>query len=296
MKAMPRVGLFGLLGSGNSGNDASMETVLGYLREAHPGVVVDALCGGPERVRANYGIDATPLYWYQRFEQRATGVPAAALKLAGKGIDAFPGAAWPQPGQPARLTARAHPLKSPHMALRDIIVLPDKRLRETSEPVTAVDAELRALVEDMFETMYEAPGIGLAAIQIGEPKRVVTMDLAKKDEPKQPQVFINPELLGSSDEKNIHEEGCLSIPEFYEEIERPAQVRIRYLDLDGKQHEVEANGLLATCTQHEIEHLDQVIVISAVVQKHQVNLLYQRDQLPDRLLENVMSGVEREVA
>ena len=150
------------------------------------------------------------------------------------------------------------------MAVRDILILPDKRLRAVSKPVAKIDAATRKLVEEMFETMYAAPGIGLAAIQIGEPKRVVTMDLAKKDDPKQPQVFINPELIDKSDEKNVHEEGCLSIPEFYEEVERPAQVKIRYLDLDGKSHEIEANGLLATCIQHEIDHLNGVLFIDHI--------------------------------
>ena len=111
------------------------------------------------------------------------------------------------------------------MAKRDILILPDKRLRLKSEPVATIDKSLRALVDDMFETMYEAPGIGLAAIQIGVPQRVVTMDLAKKDEPKAPQVFINPEVTWNSDEKAAYEEGCLSIPEYYEEVERPAAVR-----------------------------------------------------------------------
>ena len=133
------------------------------------------------------------------------------------------------------------------MALRDIIILPDKRLRHVSEPVKAVDAEVRALVDDMFETMYKAPGVGLAAIQVGVPKRIVTVDTAKKDEPKKPQVFINPEILWCSDEKSTYEEGCLSIPEYYEEVERPAQVKVRYMDLDGKTQEVDADGLLATC-------------------------------------------------
>ena len=109
--------------------------------------------------------------------------------------------------------------------------------------------------------MYAAPGIGLAAIQLGEPKRVVTMDLAKKDDPKEPQVFINPEILWTSDEKNVHEEGCLSIPEYYEEVERPAEVKVKYMDLDGKPHEVHATGLLATCLQHEIDHLNGVLFI-----------------------------------
>ena len=150
------------------------------------------------------------------------------------------------------------------MAVRDILMLPDKRLRLASKPVAKIDAATRKLVEDMFETMYDAPGIGLAAIQIGEPKRIITMDLAKKDEPKQPQVFINPELISRSDDKNTHEEGCLSIPEYYEEVERPAAVTVRYLDLDGKQHEIEADGLLATCIQHEIDHLNGVLFIDHI--------------------------------
>ena len=150
------------------------------------------------------------------------------------------------------------------MTVRDILILPDKRLRLVSKPVAKIDAAVRALVEDMFDTMYEAPGIGLAAIQIGEARRVVTMDLAKKDEPKQPQVFINPELIDSSADKNVHEEGCLSIPEYYEEVERPAQVKVRFLDLDGKQQEIEASGLLATCFQHEIDHLNGVLFIDHI--------------------------------
>jgi peptide deformylase len=150
------------------------------------------------------------------------------------------------------------------MAVREILILPDKRLRLVSKPVAKIDAATRQLVEDMFETMYDAPGIGLAAIQIGEAKRIVTMDLAKKDDPKEPQVFINPELIGESGDKNIHEEGCLSIPEYYEEVERPAQVKLRYLDLEGKQHEIEADGLLATCIQHEIDHLNGVLFIDHI--------------------------------
>ena len=150
------------------------------------------------------------------------------------------------------------------MAVRDILILPDKRLRLLSKPVAKIDAATKQLVEDMFDTMYDAPGIGLAAIQIGEPRRIVTMDLAKKDEPKEPQVFINPELVSKSGDKNIHEEGCLSIPEYYEEVERPAAVRFRYLDLDGQQHEIDAEGLLATCIQHEIDHLDGVLFIDHI--------------------------------
>ena len=147
------------------------------------------------------------------------------------------------------------------MALRDILIIPDKRLRMKSEPVKALDKEVRTLIGDMFETMYAAPGIGLAAIQIGVLKRVVTMDLAKKDDPAEPQVFINPEIVWSSDEKATYEEGCLSIPEYYEEVERPAKVRVRFTDLEGKVHEEDAEGLFATCIQHEIDHLNGVLFV-----------------------------------
>ena len=150
------------------------------------------------------------------------------------------------------------------MALRDILTLPDPRLRLVSDPVKAIGAETRKLAEDMFETMYAAPGIGLAAIQVGVPQRVITLDLAKKDEPPQPQVFINPEITWYSEEKGVYEEGCLSIPEYYEEVERPARVKVKYLDVDGKPHEIEADGLLATCIQHEIDHLNGVLFIDHI--------------------------------
>jgi peptide deformylase len=150
------------------------------------------------------------------------------------------------------------------MAVRDILIIPDKRLRAKSEPVKTVDKSLRALIDDMFETMYAAPGIGLAAIQIGVSKRVVTMDLAKKDEPKQPQVFINPEVVWTSEEKATYEEGCLSIPEYYEEVERPKSVKVKFLDLDLKPQEIEADGLLSTCLQHEIDHINGVLFIDHI--------------------------------
>jgi peptide deformylase len=150
------------------------------------------------------------------------------------------------------------------MAKRDILILPDRRLRLVSKPIAKVDSATRKLVDDMFETMYAAPGIGLAAIQIGEPRRVVTIDIAKKEEPKQPQVFINPEIVAESDEVKVHEEGCLSIPEYYEEVERPAEVTVRYLDIDGRKQEVAATGLLATCLQHEIDHLNGVLFIDHI--------------------------------
>jgi peptide deformylase len=150
------------------------------------------------------------------------------------------------------------------MALRDIIKLPDKRLRLVSEPVKRVDAEVHALVDDMFETMYAAPGIGLAGIQVGVPKRVVVMDLSKKDEGHKPMVFINPEIVWESEEKSTHEEGCLSIPEYYEEVERPNAVKVKYLDLDGKTQEIGADRLFATCIQHEIDHTNGVLFIDHI--------------------------------
>ena len=147
------------------------------------------------------------------------------------------------------------------MALREIIILPDKRLRQISKPVAKVDSGVRKLVEEMFEAMYDAPGIGLAAIQLGEPTRVVTLDLAKKEDEKAPQVFVNPEITWSSETKSVHEEGCLSIPEYYEEVERPAEIKVKYLDLEGKPQELHADGILATCLQHEIDHLNGVLFI-----------------------------------
>jgi len=150
------------------------------------------------------------------------------------------------------------------MALREIIKLPDKRLRLNSEPVKKIDTGIRKLVDDLFETMYEAPGIGLAAIQIGVAKRVITMDLSKKEDDHEPQVFINPEITWKSDETSKYEEGCLSIPEYYEEVERPARVKVKYLGLDGKEHEIEAKGLFATCLQHEIDHINGVLFIDHI--------------------------------
>jgi peptide deformylase len=147
------------------------------------------------------------------------------------------------------------------MTVRDIIKLPDKRLRLVSEPVKRIDDGIRKLVDDMFDTMYKAPGIGLAAIQIGVPKRVLILDLSKKEDDHKPQVFIDAEVTWKSEEKSKYEEGCLSIPEYYEEVERPAKVKVKYLDLDGKAHEIEAKGLVATCLQHEIDHTNGVLFI-----------------------------------
>jgi peptide deformylase len=147
------------------------------------------------------------------------------------------------------------------MAIRDIIILPDTQLRLVSKPIEKITPEIRALVDDMFETMYAAPGIGLAAIQVAQPLRLITMDLSKKEGETEPRVFINPEILSASEDFSVYEEGCLSIPEYYEEVERPAQVRVRFMEIDGKIREEDADGLYATCIQHEIDHLNGVLFV-----------------------------------
>ena len=167
------------------------------------------------------------------------------------------------------------------MAIREILEVPDPVLKQVSAPVTAFDDELRTLVADMFETMYDAPGIGLAAIQVGVPLRVLVIDLQPEDpdaEPevchshgghhhthqpvkREPQVFINPEILDPSEEHSVYSEGCLSVPEIYADVERPARIRARWQDLDGKVHEEAIDGLLATCLQHEMDHLEGILFI-----------------------------------
>ncbi len=148
------------------------------------------------------------------------------------------------------------------MAIRPILVAPDPRLKQKSAPVEGgvTDAH-RALMDDMLETMYDAPGIGLAAIQIGEPIRIIVMDLAREGEPKQPRFFVNPEILWNADETQPSEEGCLSVPDIYDEVERPARVKLRYLNYEGEQIEEEAEGLYAVCIQHEMDHLEGVLFI-----------------------------------
>jgi peptide deformylase len=150
------------------------------------------------------------------------------------------------------------------MALRPIIILPDTKLRIVSDPVAKVTSDMRQLVDDMFDTMYDAPGIGLAAIQVGVPHRIVTIDVAKQDEDKQPLALINPEILWTSEETSSYEEGCLSIPDYYEVVERPARVRVRFTDRDGSEKEMDADGILATCLQHEIDHLDGKLFIDHI--------------------------------
>ena len=147
------------------------------------------------------------------------------------------------------------------MAKRPILVLPDARLRAIADPIEKIDDSVKELARDMLETMYDAPGIGLAAPQIGEMKRMVVMDLAKDGEEPDPLVMINPEILKFSDETVTTEEGCLSIPELYYDVERPAEVTVRYTDLEGKTVEKDATDRLAICIQHELDHLDGVLYI-----------------------------------
>ena len=147
------------------------------------------------------------------------------------------------------------------MAVRPILTIPDPVLRKSARPVERVDAELRRLAEDMLATMYDAPGIGLAAPQIGVSRRLIVMDPAKDDQPKAPIVMVNPDILTRSKEMRVHEEGCLSIPDFTAEIERPALTRVAYVDLEGKQQEAELEGIWSTLVQHEIDHLNGVLFI-----------------------------------
>ncbi|MGU3452790.1 peptide deformylase [Methylobacterium sp. 391_Methyba4] len=147
------------------------------------------------------------------------------------------------------------------MTIRPLVILPDPVLRLGSEPVGPITGEIRTLVADMFETMYDAPGVGLAAIQIGVAKRVVTIDTSKEEGVRDARVFINPEIVWSSEERRVYDEGCLSIPDYYAEVERPDRVRVRFRDIDGNEQEIEADGLLSTCIQHEIDHLNGVLFI-----------------------------------
>lgn len=174
--------------------------------------------------------------------------------------------------------------------IRPLVILPDPVLRKVSKPVEQVDDDLRKLSDDMLETMYDAPGIGLAAIQVGVPLRMLVIDLAREDEPKDPHVLINPEIVTQGGEPSIHEEGCLSIPDYYAEVERPGAVTVSYVDRDGKKQEIAAEGLMATCLQHEIDHLNGVLFIDhlsrlkrdIVVRKFR-KLARENDKAPTRM-------------
>ncbi|OBX20462.1 peptide deformylase [Erythrobacter sp. QSSC1-22B] len=166
------------------------------------------------------------------------------------------------------------------MAIREILEVPDPRLKLVSEPVTEFDEGLKELVADMFETMYDAPGIGLAAIQVGVPKRLLVIDLQPDDEDAEPEacnhgghqhthqptrmeprIFVNPEILDPADELESYQEGCLSVPEIYADVDRPMHCRVRYQDLEGQWHEESLDGLMATCLQHEMDHLEGILFI-----------------------------------
>jgi peptide deformylase len=147
------------------------------------------------------------------------------------------------------------------MAIRPILTVPDPVLKQVSKRVDAVTDETRRLMDDMLETMYAAPGIGLAAIQVGVPQRVIVMDLAKEGDPPAPRYFVNPEILESSNEMQTYEEGCLSVPDYFDEVERPNRVKLRYLNYAGEQVEEWAEGMYAVCIQHEMDHLQGTLFI-----------------------------------
>ena len=147
------------------------------------------------------------------------------------------------------------------MALREILTEPNQVLRQKSMPVEKVDSDVQKLMDDMLETMYAAPGIGLAAIQVGVPKRVIVLDIASKEGKKKPMYFINPEIINKSENNSTYEEGCLSVPGQFAEIDRPHQCHIKFLDYHGQPQEIKAEGMLATCIQHEIDHLEGILFI-----------------------------------
>ncbi|MBV9570869.1 MAG: peptide deformylase [Alphaproteobacteria bacterium] len=147
------------------------------------------------------------------------------------------------------------------MSIRPVLTAPDPRLKAMSEDVAQVNDELKKLIDDMLETMYAEDGIGLAAIQVGVPKRLLVMDLAQKEGRREPQAFVNPRILWASDETTTVQEGCLSVPDIWEDVERPTRITAEFLDRDGTLKTVEANGLLSTCLQHEMDHLNGVLFI-----------------------------------
>ena len=147
------------------------------------------------------------------------------------------------------------------MSIRKIVIEPDPILRKKSESLEKVDDEIRKLLDDMLETMYAAPGIGLAAVQVGILKRIIVIDISKDQEKKTPLFLVNPEIISRSKKTSVYEEGCLSLPGHFAEIERPAECQVKFIDYDGKEKELVADGLLATCIQHEIDHLNGVLFI-----------------------------------
>ena len=173
------------------------------------------------------------------------------------------------------------------MALRKILTEPNKILREKSLPVEKVDKDLQTLMDDMLETMYAAPGIGLAAIQVGVAKRVIVLDIAPKDKPKNPIFFVNPKIIYKSENKSTYEEGCLSVPGQFAEINRPEICNVKYLDYYGQPKEIKAEGMLATCIQHEMDHLEGILFIdylSKLKKTMIVKKLLKKKDRPDRIV------------
>ena len=159
------------------------------------------------------------------------------------------------------------------MTKKKILIIPDPILRKKSDKVTSIDKSIKQLMNDMLQIMYDAPGIGLAAIQIGIPKRVVVMDLSKNEEKKNPMFFVNPEITWKSDSKSSYEEGCLSIPNQFAKIERSEKCNVKYLDYDGNEKKIEASGLLSTCIQHEVDHLNGILFIDYLSKLKKDNII-----------------------
>ena len=173
------------------------------------------------------------------------------------------------------------------MAVKKILTEPNKILRQISEPVEKVGDEERELMRDMLETMYSAKGIGLAAIQIGIPKRIIVMDLSKEKNKKLPMYFVNPVITEKNNEKKTYEEGCLSVPNQFAEIDRPNKCKVEYLDFDGNKQSLQAEGLLATCIQHEIDHLEGILFIdylSKLKKEMIIKKLSKQQTKPDRII------------
>ena len=173
------------------------------------------------------------------------------------------------------------------MTLRTILTEPNKILRQISQPIEKVGDEERELMRDMLETMYVANGIGLAAIQIGEPKRIIVIDLSKEQNKKNPMYFVNPLIIKKNDEKTTYEEGCLSVPNQFAEIDRPSKCEVEYLDFNGNKQNLQAEGLLATCIQHEIDHLEGILFIdylSKLKKEMIIKKLSKQQVKPDRII------------
>ena len=173
------------------------------------------------------------------------------------------------------------------MALKEILTEPNEILRQKSSPVEKVDSDLQKLMDDMLETMYAAPGIGLAAIQIGVPKRVIVMDLSRKHESKNPMFFVNPEIITKSKNNSTYEEGCLSVPDQFAEIDRPDKCHVKYLNYHGKPEEIKAEGMLATCIQHEMDHLEGILFIdylSKLKKSMIIKKLFKRKKALERIV------------